>query len=91
MTKQSRAELTLEHGKRFVDQPLSVWSASYKAVVRDVMISGMVVKSKCPSEAWKVLNSMVEGENGDHAKDNAKKNFETLAMIVGESDRECLG
>lgn len=31
---------------------------------------------------------MVKDENNDFAKDNTKKKFESLAMIVGESARE---
>lgn len=46
------------------------------------MMSDMVVKAKPPCEAWEVLNSMLEDGDSDQSKDNATKNYETLAMIV---------
>lgn len=49
------------------------------------MISDLLVRAKSPSEACKVLSSMVGDEYSVIAKDNAKANYETLAMIVGES------
>lgn len=52
-----------------------------------VKTSNMLVRAKSPFEAWKVPNSMVEDEDSDQARDDAKKN-DMLAMIVGESARK---
>lgn len=52
------------------------------------MKSDVVVKAESPSEAWKVLNRVVEDENSQRAKNDTRKIFETLAMNVSESARE---
>ena len=41
---------------------------------KDKTIAGIVVRAKAPSEAWKILNSMVEDDGSDRAKEQAKKN-----------------
>lgn len=89
--KSSRMELTQEFSKQIVDQPLSVWSALNKVGENGLTISNVAIKAKSPSEAWEVQNSLIEDEDSDQARDDAKKNFETLAMIVGESAREYVG
>lgn len=47
---KSRMDLTLEFGKRIIDQSLSAWGALNKAVETDVIISDTVVNTKKPSE-----------------------------------------
>ena len=44
-----------------------------------------MVRAKAPSEAWKILKSMVEDDSSDRAKEQAKKNFEGLSMDSAES------
>ena len=75
-TKKSRAELKVEYGRRDVEQSLVVWT---------ITIADIVVGAKGPSEAWKILNSMVEDDSSGRAREQAKKNFEGLSMDDTES------
>lgn len=52
------------------------------------MIPDMVMGAKSPTQAWNILTSMVEDQNSNYGKESAKKSFELLAMIVGESAHE---
>ena len=52
------------------------------------MIADIVVGAKAPSEAWKILNSIVENENSDRARELAKKQFEELSMNDDEPMKE---
>ena len=61
-------------------QPLTVWNGLTKAVEKDKSIADIVVRAKAPSEAWKILKSMVEDESSDRARELAKKQFEELSM-----------
>ncbi|CAN0469252.1 unnamed protein product, partial [Ascophyllum nodosum] len=54
------------------------------------MIADIVVGAKAPSEAWKILNSIVENENSDRARELAKKQFEELSMNDDEPMKECI-
>jgi len=67
-----------------------VWTALFKAVARDVLTSDMVVRAKSSSEAWTVLNSIIEDKDRDLAEGNAEKCFGSLGMMVGEPVREHL-
>ena len=84
-SKKSRSELEREYGRRDVEQSLS---ALTKAVEKDKTIADIVVGAKAPSEAWKILNSMVEDDNSDRARELAKKRFEELSMNDDESMKE---
>ena len=75
-SKESRSELEGERGRRDVERSLVVWSVLTKAVEKNKTIADIVVGAKAPSEAWKILNSMVEDDNSDRARDMAKKQFE---------------
>ena len=55
---------------------------------KDKTIADIVVGAKAPSEAWKILNSMVEDDNSDRARELAKKQFEALSMNDDESMKE---
>ena len=68
-----------------MEQLLVVWSALTKVVEKDKTIADIVVGAKAPSEAWKILNSMVEDDN---SKELAKKQFEELSMNDDESMKE---
>ena len=84
----SRIELEREYGRRIVAQSLTVWNALMKAVEKDKTIADIVVRGKAPSEAWKILKSMVEDVSSDKAKEQAKKNFEGLNMDNAETMKE---
>ena len=71
-----------------MEQSLVVWSALTKAVEKDKTIADIVVGAKAPSEAWKILNSMVEDDSSERARAKAKKNFEGLSMDDRESVKE---
>ena len=85
---KSRRELEIEYGRQIVAQSLTVWTGLTKAVEKDRSIADLVVRAKAPSEAWKILKSMVEDDSSDRAKEQAKKNFEGLSMDSAESMKE---
>ena len=85
---ESRTELEIEYGRQIVAQSLTVWNGLTKAVEKDKSVAQIVVRAKAPSEAWKILKSMVEDGNSDRAKEQAKKNFEVLSMDSAESMKE---
>ena len=87
-SKKSRSELEDEYGRRDLERSLVVWSALTKAVEKDKTISDIVVGAKAQSEAWKIVNSMVEDDNSDRARELAKKQFEELSMNDDESMKE---
>jgi len=87
-TQKSRNELYEQYGRDIVDKSLTAWNALNKAVERDSSISTMVMRTKPPSEASTLLRSMVESGDSDIACESAKKEFNDLKMIVGESARE---
>ena len=64
----SRRELEREYGRQMVEQSMTVWNGLTKAVEKDKTIPDIVVRGKAPSEAWKILNSMVEDDGGERAK-----------------------
>ena len=84
----SRRELEIEYGRQIVAQSLTVWNGLTKAVEKDKSIADIVVRAKAPSEAWKILKSMVEDESSERAKEQTKKNFEELSMNDDESMKE---
>ena len=87
-SKKSRSELEREYGRQDVEQSLVVWSALTKAVEKDKTIADIVVGAKAPSEAWKILNSMVEDDYSDRARELVKKQFEELSMNDDKSMKE---
>ena len=66
-------------------QSLTVWNGLTKAVEKDKSIPDIVGRAKAPSEAWKILKSMIEDDSSDRAKEQAKENFEGLSMDSTES------
>ena len=52
-----------------VAQSLTVWNGLTKAVEKDKTIVDNVVRAKAPSEAWKILKSMVEDDSSERAKE----------------------
>ena len=85
---KSRRELEIEYGRQIVAQSLAVWNGLTKAVEKDKSVAEIVVRAKAPSEAWKILKSVVEDDNSNRAKEQAKKNFEGLSMDSAESMKE---
>ena len=85
---KSRRELEIEYGRQIVAQSLTVWNGLIKAVEKDKSVAEIVVRAKAPSEAWKILKSVVEDDNSDRAKEQAKKNIEGLSMDSAESMKE---
>ena len=69
-------------------QSLTVWNGLTEAVEKDKTIADIVVRAKAPSEAWKILKSMVENDNSERAKEQAKKNVEGLSMDIAEPMKE---
>ena len=57
-------------------QSLAVWNGLTKAVEKDKTIADIVVRAKAPSEARKILKSMVEDDNNDRAREMTKKQFD---------------
>ena len=84
----SRTELEREHVRQIVAQLLTVWNGLTKAVEKYKTIANIVVGAKAPSEAWKILKSMVEGDRSEWTKEQAKNNFEGLSMDDAESMKE---
>ena len=84
----SRIELEKEYGRHIVAQPLTVKNGLTKAVEKDKTIADIVVRAKAPSEAWKILKSMVEDESSKRAKEQAKNIFEGLSMDNAETMKE---
>ena len=87
-SNNSRSDLEGHYDRRNVEKSLVVWSALTKSVEKDKPIADIVVGAKAPSEAWKILNSMVEDDCSDRAKEQAKKDFEGLSMNGAESMKE---
>ena len=87
-TNKSRSGLEIEDGRRNVEQSPVIWSALTKAIEKDKTIANIVVGPKAPSEAWEILNSMVEDDSSKRARKQAKKNFEGLSMDDAESMKE---
>ena len=85
---KSRRELEIKYGRQIVAQSLTVWNGLTKAVKKDKSVTEIVVRAKAPSEAWKILKSMVEDDSSEKAKEQAKKNFEGLSMDSAESMKE---
>ena len=78
-TRKSRSELEVESGNWNVEQSLVVWSALMKPVEKDKMIADIFVGAKASSEAWEILNSMVEDESNERVKEQTTKNFQGLS------------
>ena len=87
-TQKSRNELYEQYGRDIVDKSLTAWNALNKAVERDSSISSTVMRAKSPSDTWTLLKGMVESDDSDIACESAKKEFNNLNIIVGDSARE---
>ena len=81
----SRSELEREYGRHIVVQSLAIWNVLTKAVEKYKTVTDIVVGAKAPSEAWKILESMVDDDSSVRAKEQAKKIFEALNIDDAES------
>ena len=68
-TKKSRGEIEVEYSRRNVKQSLIIWSALTKATENDKTVSDIVVGAKASSEAWEILNGMVEYDSSERARE----------------------
>ena len=83
-----RSELESIHGKEKVNQSIAVWTGLVKGTEKDKTLLDMVITAGSPSEAWKILLSLV-GESSEAAQDRIKKEFEELSFEIGrESMRD---
>ena len=83
-----RPELENIHGREKVNQSIAVWTGLVKGIEKDKTLLDMVITAGSPSEAWKILLSLV-GESSEAAQDRVKKEFEELSFEVGrESMRD---
>ena len=83
-----RSELDSIHGREKVNQSIAVWTGLVKGIEKDKTLLDMVITAGSPSEAWKILLSLV-GESSEAAQDRTKKEFEELSFEIGrESMRD---
>ena len=81
----SRRELERGYARQIVVQSLTVWNGLTKAVEKDKTLADIVARAKAPSEALKIMKSMVEDDSIERAKEQAKKNFEGLSIDDAET------
>ena len=67
---------------RDVEQSLVIRSALTKVVKKNTTIANIVVVAKAPSEAWKILNSMVENDNSDMARELSMNDAESMKEYI---------
>ena len=83
-----RPELENIHGREKVNQSIAVWTGLVKVIEKDKTLLDMVITAGSPSEAWKILLSLV-GESSEAAQDRVKGEFEELSFEIGrESMRD---
>ena len=56
-----------------MEQSLVVGSALTKAVEKHKTIADIVVGAKAPSEAWKIMTSMVEDDSSERVREQENK------------------
>ena len=85
---RERAELDSNHRREKVNQSIAVWTGLVKVIEKYKTLLDMVIAAGSPSEAWKILLSLV-GESSEAVQDRIKKEFEGLYFEIGkESMRE---
>ena len=84
-----RPELESIHGREKVNQSIAVWTGGLvKGIKKDKTLLDMVITAGSPSEAWKILLSLV-GESSEAAQERVKREFEELSFEIGrESTRD---
>ena len=54
-----RSELGSTHGREKVNQSIAVWTGLMKGIEKDITLLDIVITAGSPSEAWKILLSLV--------------------------------
>ena len=75
------AELESTYGREKANQSIAVWTGLVKGIEKDKTLLDMVITAGSPSEAWKILLSLV-GESSEVAQDRIKKEFEKLTFEI---------
>ena len=78
-----RPELESIHGREKVNQSIAVRTRLVKGIEKDKTPLDMVITAGSPSEAWKILLSLV-GESSEAAQDRVKREFQELSIEVGK-------
>ena len=76
-----RSELESTHWREKWNHSIAVWTGVVKGNEEDKTLLDMVITAGPPSEAWKILLSLI-GENSEAAQDRIKKEFEELSFEV---------
>ena len=85
---REQAELDGAHGRDKINQSIAVWTGLVKGIEKDKALLDVVITAGSPSEAWKILWSLV-GESIEAAQDRVNKEFEELKFeIEKESIRD---
>ena len=69
------------HGREKVNQYIAVWTGLVKGIEKDKILVDVVITAGSPSEAWKVLLSMVD-KSSEAAQDRVKKEYEELTFEI---------
>ena len=78
-----RSELEITHEREKENQSIAVWTILVNGIEKDKTLLDMVITAGSPSEAWKILLSLV-GESSEAAQDRVTKEFEELFFEVGK-------
>ena len=81
---KDREELDNGHGRENVNQSTAVWTGLVKGIERDKPLLDVVITAGSPSEAWKVILSMMGNKSSESAQDKVKKVFEELSFRIGK-------
>ena len=65
---EDRETLDSAHVRNKVNESITVWIALPKGIERDKTLLNMIIRAGSPSEAWKMLLSMVGDESSHAAK-----------------------
>ena len=76
-----RPELESIHGREKANQSITIWTGLVKGIEKDKTLLHMVITAGSPSEAWKILLSLV-GESSEAAQDRVKREIEELSFEV---------
>ena len=68
-------------GREKFNQSIVVWTGLVKGIEKDKTLLDMVITAGSPSEAWKILLSLV-GESSEVAQDRVKREFEDLSFEI---------
>ena len=78
---RERSELESTHDREKVNQSTAVWTGLVKRIEKGKTLVDMVITAGSPSEAWKILLSLVS-ESSKAAQDRVKKELKELYFEV---------